>query len=88
MTPEVNIEEIWLIELRPAFKGHPPFPATYYAGWMNGPECARTHDARSAPRFARKEDAEKVAGHLLGTLSCIWKAVAYCPSQTLGGAQT
>lgn len=70
-------EFAWLVELRPAFEGHPPFPATYYAGWMDGMEGEKTQDAFAAPRFLRKEDAEKVAGELLGTLSCAWRAVEH-----------
>jgi hypothetical protein len=68
----------WLVELRPAFDHHPPFQATYYAGWMEHPlEATKTHDPLAAVRFARKEDAERVAGKLGHTLSCIWKAVEH-----------
>lgn len=68
----------WLVELRPAFDHHPPFQATYYAGWMEHPlEATKTHDPLAAVRFARKEDAERVAGKLGHTLSCVWKAVEH-----------
>lgn len=68
----------WLVELRPAFEGHPNFPATYYAGWMSGSlDPAKTQDPLAAARFARKEDAEQVAQKLGHTLSCVWAAVEH-----------
>lgn len=66
----------WLVELRPAFDGHPHFEATYYAGWLDV-EPAKTRDPLAAARFARKEDAERVAEKLGHTLSCVWKAVEH-----------
>jgi len=68
----------WLVELRPAFEGHPHFEATYYAGWMEHPlEAAKTKDPLAAARFARKEDAERVAKKLGHTLSCVWQAIEH-----------
>jgi hypothetical protein len=68
----------WLVELRPAFDGHPAFPPTYYAGWMDSPlEAAKTQDVYATPRFTRKDDAERVAKQLGHTLSCVWQAVEH-----------
>jgi hypothetical protein len=73
-----SVEFYWLVELRPAFDGHPPFPATYYAGYREDPlGAAKTTDPNACPKWARKEDAEKVAEKLGGTLSCIWQAVEH-----------
>lgn len=68
---------VWLIELRPAFDGHPAFQATYYAGWKEGLDAAKTVDPNAAPKFARKEDAERVAAKLGHTLSCVWTAIEH-----------
>ena len=68
----------WLIELVPAFDGHPPFPATYYAGWMETSlNAAMTADPHAAPKWTRKADAEAVAAKLGHTISCVWKAVEH-----------
>jgi hypothetical protein len=70
----------WLIELRPAFEGHPAFNPTYYAGWQVSPvEAAKTYDVHASPKFTRKKDAETVADALgaCHTLSCVWKAVEH-----------
>jgi hypothetical protein len=67
----------WLVELRPAFAGHPGFEATYYAGYMDGPEAAKTRDPNAAPKWERKVDAEAVASKIGHTLSCVWEAVEH-----------
>jgi hypothetical protein len=72
------MDSYWLVEMRPAFKNHPPFSATYYAGWMDHPlDAAKTTDPHATPKFTRREDAEKVAGNLGGTLSCVWQAIEH-----------
>jgi hypothetical protein len=78
----------WLVELRPAFEGHPSFPATYYAGWKDGLDAAKTADPNAAPRFTRKEDAERVAAKLGHTLSCVWKASTDSPAPPRQRQQT
>jgi hypothetical protein len=67
----------WLVELRPAFEGHPAFPATYYAGWIDGIEAAKTTDPMEAVRFTSKEHAERMAKRLGFTLSCVWQAIEH-----------
>ena len=68
----------WVVELRPAFGGHPAFPPTYYAGWMKSPlDAARTYDVHASPKFTSKEDAQRVADKLGHTLSCVWRAVEH-----------
>lgn len=67
----------WLVELRPAFHHHPPFPATYYAGWIDGIEAAKTTDPLEAVRFTSKDHAERMAKRLGFTLSCVWTAVEH-----------
>jgi hypothetical protein len=68
----------WLVELRPAFDGHPAFDPTYYAGWMDGPsDAAKTHDVHASAKFTSKEAAQQVAAKLGHTLSCAWEAVEH-----------
>jgi hypothetical protein len=68
----------WLVELRPAFDGHPPFPPTYYGGYRFDPlNEAKTTDPNRAARFMYKYDADVVAMKLLPTKSCIWKATEH-----------
>jgi hypothetical protein len=67
----------FVIQLVPAFPGHPEFEVTYYAGFVCPPdfEAQKTHDVGAAARWIDREDAERVASQLLNTKSCIWKVV-------------
>ena len=68
----------WLVELRPAFEGHPPFQATYYSGYRFDPlNEAKTHDPNRAARWMYKYDADVVAMKLMPTKSCVWKATEH-----------
>jgi len=67
----------WLVELRPAFEGHPPFPPTYYAGYRDGIHEVMTTDPNRAARFMYRYDAHVVAQKLLPTKSCIWMATEH-----------
>lgn len=76
--PVNGVQTFWLVELRPAFEGHPAFAPTYYAGWMESAlEAAKTTDVHAAPKFTSKEDARRVAERLGHTLSCTWEAVEH-----------
>lgn len=68
----------WLIELRPAFEGHPPYPATYYAGYeLSAGNMAWTTNPNLAPKWMSKDAAECVSKQLCHTLSGIWQAVEH-----------
>ena len=68
----------WLVELRPAFEGHPPFQATYYSGYRFDPlNEAKTHDPNRAARFLYRYDAHVVATKLMPTKSCVWMATEH-----------
>jgi hypothetical protein len=70
----------WVIELTPAFPGHPPFPTTYYAGGreaLGSAEQAKVQDIGTAPLWKSKEAAERVLSTLLHTKSCVWRVVEY-----------
>jgi hypothetical protein len=89
----VEMRTYWLVELRPAFDGHPSFAPTYYAGWMESPvEATKTTDVHASPKFTRKEDAQRVAKQLGHTLSCVWEAVEHGfydrPAAANSGGQT
>lgn len=75
--PSKYREPNFVIQLVPAFDGHPEFTVTYYAGILKPPcfEAHTTHDVGAAARWIDREEAEKVAGHLMNTKSCIWKVV-------------
>lgn len=67
----------FVIQLVPAFPGHPEFAVTYYAGFVCPPnfDAQKTHDIGAAARWIDRDEAEKVAEILLNTKSCIWKVV-------------
>lgn len=69
----------WLVELRPATPALPaPTPAVYYTGLVQlGGDPLTTTDVHASPKWTRKQDAQKVASDLLGTLSCCWEAVEH-----------
>jgi hypothetical protein len=72
-----DIEELFVIQLVPAFSGHPEFPVTYYAGYFKAPkwEAEKTNDIHAAARWSAKDEAQKVADALLPSISCVWKVV-------------
>lgn len=73
----------WVIELTPAFAGHPSFPSTFYAGGREGlgsAELARVTDIDTAPRWKSKEAAERIVSSLLPTKSCVWRTAEYVES--------
>jgi hypothetical protein len=72
-----DVEELFVIQLVPAFQPHPEFPVTYYAGYFKSPkwEAEQTNDIHAAARWSAKDEAQKVADALLPSLSCVWKVV-------------
>jgi hypothetical protein len=73
----------WVIELAPAFQGHPPFPTTYFAGSMEAlgsREYAKVQDLGMAPRWKSKDAAQRVVDTMLHTISCVWRVVEYADS--------
>ena len=69
---------VWLVELRPAFEGHPPFPTTYYSGYqLDELRAGTTLDPNRAAQFRYKYDADVVAMRLLPTKSCVWRATEH-----------
>jgi hypothetical protein len=72
-----DVEELFVIQLIPAFQPHPEFPVTYYAGYFKSPkwEPEQTNDIHAAARWSAKDEAQKVADTLLPSISCVWKVV-------------
>jgi hypothetical protein len=72
-----DIDELFVIQLVPAFTPHPEFSVTYYAGYSKPPKWQpeETHDIHAAARWSVRDEAQKVAEVLLPTISCVWKVV-------------
>jgi hypothetical protein len=71
-------EFCWLIES--VMTDGTPSMASYYAGYSDEQRLgipAHTTDPNAAPRWARKEDADIVAGHLMNGINFHWVATEH-----------